>query len=73
MHVFEANRFHFFHAPLDSAARFRRARHARADVITEFFEILVCVRVHRAGAGNGRESFKSAVIRGNRDIVRAGG
>src|SRR5271154_4906253 len=67
----EADGFHFFNAPLDRATCFWGTGYAGADIVAELFEILVRVRVHRAGAGDGGERFESAVIGRGRGVIRA--
>ena len=55
--IIQADGFHFVHAPGDGLGGFGRAGNAGADVVTEFFEIFVGVRLDGAGAGNGGERF----------------
>jgi hypothetical protein len=60
--IVQADGFHLYNAPGDGASGVGRAGDARTDVVTQFFEVLVSVGFHVAGAGDGDESFHGAVV-----------
>src|SRR5580704_579366 len=62
MDVLQADRLHLYDAPGDGASGVWRAGDARADVVAQFFQVLVSVGFQVAGSGNGDESFHGAII-----------
>ena len=62
MHIFEADGFHLRRAPFFGLAFRGRARYPRSNVIAQFRQILVGVRVHHALAGNARQSRLGSVL-----------
>ena len=55
--IFEADGFHFFHAPGDRRGGFGRAGDAGANVVAEFLEIFVGVGFHRAAPATAASAF----------------
>ena len=71
--VFQSHGAHLLHAPLDGLSSFRRSRHASANVVREFFQVVISFIAHHALPGDGGERRHGAVLGGSSGFGRVGG